>query len=88
MLHEKELVLNAKDTENILAAVALMRQTVAAQFGSINGSLLGATSGISSAAQAFSTSSQVVDQNVKIEASFPGVSVAQEIEDALNSLIT
>lgn len=83
-----ELVLNAKDTENILAAVALMRQTVAAQFGSINGSLLGATSGISSAAQAFSTSSQVVDQNVKIEASFPGVSVAQEIEDALNSLIT
>lgn len=83
-----EIVLNAKDTENILAAVALMRQTVAAQFGSINGSLLGATSGISSAAQAFSTSSQVVDQNVKIEASFPGVSVAQEIEDALNSLIT
>lgn len=83
-----EIVLNAKDTENILAAVTLMRQTVAAQFGSINGSLLGATSGISSAAQAFSTSSQVVDQNVKIEASFPGVSVAQEIEDALNSLIT
>lgn len=87
-LHEKELILNAKDTENILAAVSLMRQTVQSQFGGINGSLLGVTRGIASAAQTFSHESQTVDQQVRIEASFPGVSVAQEIEDALNSLIT
>lgn len=65
-----------------------MRQTVQSQFGGINGSLLGVTNGIASAAQTFSHESQTVDQQVRIEASFPGVSVAQEIEDALNSLIT
>lgn len=90
MLHEKELVLNKEDTENILKAVSLMRQTVAAQFGSINGSLAGTASAIvSQAAQTPAPAqSQAVDQQVHIEASFPGVSVAQEIEDALNSLIT
>lgn len=83
-----ELVLNKEDTENILKAVSLMRQTVAAQFGSINGSLAGVTNSITHQAAPPVASTQPVDQQVHIEASFPGVSVAQEIEDALNSLIT
>lgn len=85
-----ELVLNAEDTKNILAAVAMMRQTVAGQLGSLNTSLATSTGSLASlAAQTPAPQSpQAVDQQVKIEASFPGVSVAQEIEDALNSLIT
>lgn len=83
-----ELVLNKEDTENILKAVSLMRQTVAAQFGSINGNLAGTVSSITNQAAPPVASTQPVDQQVHIEASFPGVSVAQEIEDALNSLIT
>lgn len=89
ILHEKELVLNAEDTKNILAAVAMMRQTVASQLGSLNTSLFASAAGISSLAQPpAQNEAQTVDQQVRIEASFPGVSVAQEIEDALNSLIT
>lgn len=67
-----------------------MRQTVASQFGSINGALLGSANSIANSAAAINStpSPQSVDQQVHIEASFPGVSVASEIEDALNSLIT
>ena len=45
-----EIVLNADDTKNILAAVSMMRQTVASQFGSINGSLLGSANSIANSA--------------------------------------
>lgn len=84
-----ELILNAEDTKNILAAVAMMRRTVMGQFGSLNGALAGVTNGIAGAASIIAPqSAQSVDQNVRIEASFPGVSVAGEIEEALNSLIT
>lgn len=87
-LHEKELVLNAEDTKNILAAVAMMRQTVMGQFGGINGALSGVAGGISNIATSMTNNNtQAVDQQVRIEASFPGVSVAAEIEEAFNSLI-
>lgn len=88
ILHEKELVLNAEDTKNILAAVAMMRQTVAGQLGSLNGALSASVGNISSiASYTPEPTSQAVDQQVRIEASFPGVSVAKEVEDALNDLI-
>lgn len=84
-----EIVLNAEDTKNILAAVAMMRQTVAGQLGSLNGALGAQLQGYNSTIASYAASQQQpIDQQVKIEASFPGVSVAQEIEDALNSLIT
>lgn len=84
-----ELILNAEDTKNILAAVAMMRKTVMGQFSSLNGALAGVTNGIAGAASIIAPqSAQSVDQNVRIEASFPGVSVAGEVEEALNSLIT
>lgn len=86
-----EIVLNADDTKNILAAVAMMRQTVGAQLGSLNGSLAGVTNSIASSVSSPVTNNtnndNSVQQEVHIEASFPGVSVAQEIEDAFNSLL-
>lgn len=83
-----ELVLNAEDTKNILAAVAMMRQTVQGQFGNINTSLLGVAGNIAGMSSTINHAAQAVDQQVSIQASFPGVSVAKEVEDALNSLIT
>lgn len=83
-----ELVLNAEDTKNILAAVSMMRQTVAAQLGSINTQIASSTASMAGGVPFIPTNSQSVAQDVHIEASFPGVSVASEIEDALNSLIT
>lgn len=66
----------------------MMRQTVMGQFGGINGALSGVAGGISNiAASMTNNNTQAVDQQVRIEASFPGVSVAAEIEEAFNSLI-
>lgn len=82
VLHEKEIVLNKKDTENLLSAINVVRQM---------GSLL---QGISDNAtlstllpQKASTSHSVIDQNVHITASFPAVNSRVEIENALNNLV-
>ena len=76
-LHEKELVLNANDTQNILAVVDSVREMAAAGFlsslhsASINSSALGASS---------------IAQEVHIDAQFPGVTDRYEIEQAFNNL--
>lgn len=84
ILHEKEIVLNAQDTENLLAAVGTLRvilntidtHSMSAQIGGML-STPGFTGG----------GSEVLEQNVKIEASFPGVQDRNEIEEAFNNLI-
>lgn len=73
MLHQKELVLNAQDTENILSAVSMMRNMLS----NIGSQGLGQ---IQNSGNAF-------EQNVHIEASFPNVSSTSEIEAALNNLV-
>lgn len=80
LLHEKELVLNKEDTANILAAVNLMRH--------LNSSLNPGLSNFSIPNLSSSASNSTsIDQNVKIEASFPNVQDHNEIEQALNNLI-
>ena len=86
LLHEKELVLNAKDTENILAAVDVVR--------SLNDSLnsrifnLFNSSSIDKLVKMLEKGSDIpLEQNVQITANFPNVSVEREIEEAFNSLI-
>lgn len=82
VLHEKELVLNSEDTENILDAVSLIRQITAGTaqlsygLGNIGNVLtnVGSTSG-------------TLDQNVSIQASFPNVTDHREIEEALTNLV-
>lgn len=84
-----ELVLNADDTEKILQAVKLMRGTVQMQMGAIDTKLFtsaGKVAEITPYIPPVETDSTGV-QEVHIEANFPGVSVASEIEDALNSLV-
>lgn len=73
MLHQKELVLNAQDTENILSAVSMMRNMLS----NIGSQGLGQ----------IQNSGNALEQNVHIEASFPNVSSTYEIEAALNNLV-
>lgn len=85
VLHQKELVLNAQDTENILEAVKLIRSMSSMITSSLANdviNLLGQTSSFTN----FNTNNNLVPQMVTIEASFPNVSVASEIEQAFNSL--
>lgn len=81
MLHQKELVLNAKDTENFLKAADVMRilQSNIEQIQNYANAM--------SPSFNISAPSSDLNQNVKIEASFPGVTNSREIEDAFNNLV-
>ena len=90
ILHQKELVLNASDTENILSAVELVRE-VSSLANGLNQSMLnrlaGMTIGVVNNNIPFDKESNKVDQNVHIQAEFPNVRDSREIEDALNNLV-
>ena len=84
MLHEKELILNAKDTENFLASMELLDDIVS-------------TIDLHAASQSLgrnlnspdlrNVESGTLEQSVKIEANFPNVSSRVEIEEAFSTLI-
>ena len=80
-VHQKELILNAKDTENILDAVNLMRDMVSI----IQIDALGKTlkSNINNADKNFG---DTIEQRVEINATFPNVTNSNEIETALLGL--
>ncbi len=94
ILHEKELVLNAEDTQNILAAVSMVRSmddifgSLAEQLdndGLAAMALLGSRVGGIGAPAPASTD---FEQHVTIESvSFPGVTSSREIEEAFESLV-
>lgn len=75
ILHEKELVLNKQDTENILAAVQYMRDSI------LLNAMQSRMSGMSSGGAAAPT------QNIQITANFPNASNHSEIEIAFNNLL-
>ena len=95
LLHQKELVLNAQDTENILEAVHIMRGISDTIFSGIAKSLDSA--GAASIALLGSQLSGVglpsaqstdLEQHVTIEqVNFPNVSSAREIEEAFENLV-
>ena len=82
-LHQKELVLNSSDTENILAAVEAVRSFA----DGIKNGALGVFSSMFSGTSATAISaSEGVQQEVHITAEFPNANSAAEIESALLSL--
>lgn len=95
-----ELVLNAEDTENILRAVKYMRETVQAQMGiawdkqyaAIQEKISHASSTRYNHDEEYKAYLDAAlagqEQKVQIEAHFPGVTAASEIEEAFNQLIT
>ena len=81
VLHQKELVLNAEDTRNILSAVDIVRQMTSTLGNALtNYSIGGAKNSLMNSG--FGT----VDQRVEIKAEFPNVRDAFEIETALTNL--
>ena len=87
VLHSKELVLNATDTENILAAVNTVRQlTTNFRNGAFEDTVEAFNKYGSDLLQSTVSATSTVDQEVHIEATFPNVKGAEEIEQALLSL--
>jgi len=85
LLHQKELVLNANDTKNMLDSVAILRGIVDNLGGNISTRLSSLNSSSNNINNNRSTES--LDQNVSIQASFPNVNSKREIEEALNDLV-
>ena len=86
MLHKKELILNAHDTDNMLDAITILRDitsnlgaTLLNRMASINASGIGALGAAGAAAG--------LEQMVTINAEFPNVTNSHEIEDAINNLV-
>ena len=84
LLHQKELVLNATDTQNMLAAVEIIRSIT----DTIGSGMLSRLASLNASAVGFNANNtEAIEQNVHIEANFPNVKDSREIEDALNNLV-
>lgn len=80
VLHQKELVLNATDTQNILAAVSMIRKLSFSNQGTLKDLSIAGINNISS------TYSPTTEQRVEIQASFPNATDADDIRQALIGL--
>lgn len=85
MLHQKELVLNAKDTENMLDMMKIARDVISSVGANVFNQITSLRAGTISPNAA--AASGDLEQHVQIEANFPGVQSAAEIEEALNNLV-
>lgn len=88
ILHEKELVLNAEDTKNILAAVDTVRSISDSLRGQALETANSYTSDLDTATPIVTQPiTQSVQQDVHIDVTFPNVTDHNEIELAMNNLI-
>lgn len=84
LLHQKELVLNQGDTANFLASMELLDSIIKTiDLYSANAQW----SGLLSTPTFGNYGSEPLEQNVHIEASFPGVTDKNQIEEAFNDII-
>ena len=84
MLHQKELVLNAADTENFLAAVKIVRSMA----DMLDANAAVARQGLAGAVAAtIKPANDVIEQNVTIHAEFPNATDHNEIEEAFGNLV-
>ena len=84
LLHEKELILNQAQTKDFLSSLELMSRIIDV----IDKNTMLAAAGLAiGGASAAAITEKVIQQNVSIEANFPGVTSAIEIEEALNNII-
>lgn len=86
MLHQKELVLNANDTKNVLNAVEILR-SITSNLGQTLMNQMANISAGNTAAIANAVGSDMLEQVVHIDAQFPNVKNSNEIETALNNLV-
>ena len=85
ILDEKELVLNQGDTANFLASMEVLERILQViDLHSMNAQLGGL---LSSPAYGGNNNETTIEQNVHIEASFPGVTDRNELQEAFNNLV-
>ena len=84
VLHQKELVLNQRDTENILGAVEVMRNITSSIDNSVFERMAQMQTGFGITHPELENG--VLEQNVHIEANFPNVQSSEEIKEAINNL--
>lgn len=82
LLHEKELVLNKSDTSNLLATITLLHDLMARLDQASVWSALRELTPASAA-----TATEILEQNVHIEASFPNAVDHNEIEQAFENIV-
>ena len=83
-LHQKEIVLNASDTENFLAAVNIVRDI--AQKIDLNAATAQNALGALQTAH-LTSNNQTLEQEVTIHAEFPNATNHSEIEQAFENLV-
>ena len=83
MLHQKEIVLNAQDTENFLAAIELVREIA----NKIDLNAASAMTGRAMQSSQIGDHAQTLQQHVEISASFPNATNHSEIEEAFRNLV-
>ena len=84
ILHEKELVLNATDTQNLLQAVGFVRNLTQM----LNLNAMAMSEGLGNLSSGFvGQGGSYLDQNVTIHAEFPNATNHSEIEEAFSNLI-
>lgn len=93
ILHEKELVLNADDTKNLLAGIQLMHNMTSGLNNSIEGAILQAVAntamnvvGIKASGISGAISNSSTDNVFNITAEFPNANNVDEIREAILSL--
>lgn len=87
ILHEKELVLNKQDTENMLSAVNVIRDLSSTlNLPDLASKMNYLPNQISSSYFRDLSKNQEITQEVHIDASFPGVTAREEIEQAFGEL--
>lgn len=82
LLHEKELVLNKNDTSNLLTTVTLLHDLMARLDQASAWSAFRELTPVSAA-----TTTEILEQNVHIEASFPNAVDHNEIEQAFENIV-
>ena len=85
VLHQKQLVLNASDTKNMLDSVSIIRDVVSNLGGSISSKLRSLNGGYIMPVQP--KPADELQQSVNIQASFPNVNSKREIEEAFSELV-
>ena len=84
MLHQKELVLNADDTQNFLTSLDVLHEIIKMiDLQAINSRV----GGFLQIPNMNFAPNEILDQQVHIEASFPGVTDRNEIEEAFKTLV-
>ena len=86
LLHQKELVLNAEDTQNVLGAVKILRN-ITDLIGNSVIRKAAAMSGNITTPQGGNITNETLEQDVHIDAHFPNVTNSREIENALDNLM-